>query len=62
MVGLEAFICVLAHKEKTADTTSETKAQPEKRVVMVFVNMRNLSSLITASTRGSSSRNNSQIL
>ena len=31
MVWVEAFICELAHKEKHADTASETKSQPEKR-------------------------------
>jgi len=31
MVWLGAFIWVLAHKEKDADITSETKSQPEQK-------------------------------
>ena len=31
MVWLGAFIWVLAHKEKNADITSETKSQPKQK-------------------------------
>ena len=37
MVWLEAFIWVLAHKEKPTDASSKTQSQPEKRVLKVFV-------------------------
>ena len=36
MVWLGAFIWVLAHKEKDADITSETKSQPEQKGFSCF--------------------------
>lgn len=39
---MNIFICELAHKEKDAGTASETKSQPEQKVVLSVFSFRNV--------------------